>query len=233
MTLPIILISLGLVILALFLIVKTRKYCLKAVYLKAICSLIFIAVGLYSAFSVSNHIFPPFVIMGLVCGLLGDILLDLKYVYKEDDRLYTYGGFIAFGIGHILYVTGLYLEFYHGESVLYFIIPLIAAILMAPASLLMEKMMKYHYGEFKLVASSYCITLFMTAFSAISLLILSNFASTSLIMLSIGGILFAASDLILCGTYFGENRERPIDIILNTCTYYLAQYLIAFSIYFL
>ena len=52
-------------------------------------------------------------------------------------------------------------------------------------------------------------------------------------MLFIGGILFALSDLILCGTYFGEGKDKPFDLISNSITYYVAQYLIAFSIFFL
>ena len=51
-------------------------------------------------------------------------------------------------------------------------------------------------------------------------------------MLIAGGVLFAVSDLILSGTYFGEGKERPFDIISNAITYYLAQYVIAFSIMF-
>ena len=52
-------------------------------------------------------------------------------------------------------------------------------------------------------------------------------------MMFIGGILFAISDLVLSGTYFGEGKERPIDFILNYITYYGAQFTIAFSIMFL
>ena len=48
-----------------------------------------------------------------------------------------------------------------------------------------------------------------------------------------GAVLFALSDLILSGTYFGEGRERPVDLILNYLTYYPGQYLIALSLFFL
>ena len=45
-----------------------------------------------------------------------------------------------------------------------------------------------------------------------------------------GGILFALSDLILSGTFFGEGKERSVDLILNYLTYYGGQFLIAFSL---
>ena len=65
-----------------------------------------------------------------------------------------------------------------------------------------------------------------------SVLILSGFKAITLIMMAAGGALFAISDLILSGTYFGVGKERPIDIVTNGVTYYLAQYVIAFSLYF-
>ena len=70
-------------------------------------------------------------------------------------------------------------------------------------------------------------------FTTISLTILSGFQAVSLILLMVGGILFALSDLILNMTYFGEGHEKPFDIITNTVTYYIAQNLIALSIFFL
>ncbi len=48
-----------------------------------------------------------------------------------------------------------------------------------------------------------------------------------------GGIFFLISDLILSGTYFGEGKNRPVDIIINHVTYYIAQFLIASSLLFL
>ena len=55
---------------------------------------------------------------------------------------------------------------------------------------------------------------------------------TTLNLIFIGSILFALSDLVLSGTYFG-GKERPVDIILNYLTYYPAQFLIALSLLFL
>ena len=53
------------------------------------------------------------------------------------------------------------------------------------------------------------------------------------VMLFVGGTLFAISDLILCGTYFGVGKERPVDLISNAVTYYAAQFIIAFSLFFI
>ena len=49
----------------------------------------------------------------------------------------------------------------------------------------------------------------------------------------IGAVLFALSDLVLSGTYFGVGKDRPADLIANYLLYYPAQYLIALSLLFL
>ena len=52
-------------------------------------------------------------------------------------------------------------------------------------------------------------------------------------LIFIGGVLFVISDLILSGTYFGVGKNRPVDIITNHVSYYLAQFVIASSILFM
>ena len=227
---PIIIIALGALMLFWFLFEKVKAYSLKEVCLKAVTSLLFIGLAIYSTSKTELTRFPYFAIAGLTCGLVGDIALDLKYVYKEKDFEYTLAGFIAFGVGHIFYVTGMFLEFYNGQSVLYIVIPLILGVLMGPITMLVGKLSKAEYGRFKLVACCYAITLFSTVATAFSMWMMNGFNNTGLLMLFIGGILFAVSDLILNLTYFTEGHEKPIDLISNSITYYAAQYLIAFSI---
>lgn len=233
MIIPIIIISLGALSLFFFLFQKVQGYSLKAVYLKATTSMLFIILGAYSASQSAYRIFPMFVIIGLALGMLGDIFLDLKYVFKEKDYEFTLGGFVAFGLGHISYITGMFLEFYKGQSVLYIIIPFIIGLMMGPLTLLISKFLKAEYGKIKPVAFVYAIILFSMVACGFSLWMMSGFSSTGLMMLFIGGVLFAVSDLILNMTYFTEGHEQPFDLISNGVTYYAAQYLIAFSILFL
>ena len=233
MVVPIILICLGALALFWFLFEKVKAYSLKAVFLKATASLLFIALGVYAFYKTSLKVFPVFAVLALVLGLLGDIALDLKYVFKEKDYEFTMAGFIAFAIGHVLYISGMFLEFYTGQNVLYIIIPLALAALMGPGSFLLAKVSKVNYGRFKWIAFIYCMVLFGTTASAFSLWMMTGFANNGLLMLFIGGVLFAVSDLILNLTYFGEGHEKPLDIISNTVTYYAAQYIIALAILFL
>ena len=195
--------------------------------------MLFISLAAVNLFKTGYHIFPKFAIIALALGMLGDVALDLKYVYPEQDKPYTIAGFAVFGVGHILYVTGMFLEFYHGESFLYILLPLVVGLLGGVVTVLIEKPFKLQYKEFKWIVGVYATLLFSMTASTVSLTILSGFQATSLILLMVGGILFALSDLILNMTYFGEGHDKPFDIITNTVTYYIAQNLIALSILFL
>ncbi len=218
----IVLLVLGAAALALYIPEKLRGYTVKAVLKKSLVSLLFIAVAVSAG---SASALGSFVVLGLVCGLLGDIWLDLKYVYPAQDGIYTYAGFASFGLGHILYVAGLLRHYGAGL----FLLPAFAlAAAGAAAVLLTEKPMRLRYGPFKPVVLGYGFLLFSTVFVSGALLLVRGGAATAVFFA--GSVLFAVSDLILSGTYFGEGRERPADIVANYLSYYGGQYLIACSL---
>ena len=233
MAICIILLVLGAICVALFLLEKVRKYSVKATLIKATASFFFIALAAYSFYKQSEEPFGVFVICGLAMGLLGDIWLDFKYVFKEQERIFTYAGFICFAIGHIFYIGGIMTTLPYPMHWYSYLAPLLFGLLCGVLILVLEKPLKYKYGEYKTICFIYGTLLFTTLGTTLYLVIFHQFAFISYNMLFAGAILFAISDLILCGTYFGENRERPFDIISNGITYYAAQYLIAFSLFFL
>ena len=223
----------GAVSLTLFIIEKIKKYSVKAMLIKTITSLFFVAVAAVSLYNKGMHHLAVLVTLGLFVGLLGDIFLDLKYVFKENDKEFTYAGFIAFAVGHAFYITGMYIEFFKDQNVLYIIIPLVVGTLISVINLLIEKLMKLNYGSLKVIVFIYGIFLFSMTACSLSLCIMTGFKNVTLIMMFVGGLLFTISDLILSGTYFGVGKERPIDISTNAVTYYLAQFVIAFGLFFL
>jgi hypothetical protein len=93
--------------------------------------------------------------------------------------------------------------------------------------------MKLCFKGYKVIVSVYAFILAMNPLTTLLFCIQTGWAIPSLIMLLVGGVLFAVSDLVLSGTYFGKGHERPIDFILNYLTYYGAQFVIAFSLMFL
>ena len=231
----IILLVLGTICVSLFLMDKLQKYSVRATLIKATASFLFIALAAYSSFinGSEQYGFNMFVICGLAMGLLGDIWLDFKYVFKEQERLFTYAGFISFAIGHIFYIAGIMTALPYPLQWYAYLIPFAFGLLCGGLVLLLEKPLKYKYGEYKLICFIYATFLFTTLGTTTYLAIFHQFAFATYNMLFAGAILFAVSDLILCGTYFGEGKERPFDIISNGITYYAAQYLIAFSLFFI
>lgn len=227
------LLFLGAIALVIYLCEKCRRYSLKGVLIKSVVSLLFVLVAITATIQNPNHTLNGFVIFGLVLGLLGDIWLDLKYVYPKDDKTYTYAGFIVFGIGHIFMVVGLLLEFFSGGNYLYFLIPIGGSILFSLLNFVLAKPLKLDFKDLKVIVGIYAFLLALNPATALLVCIHTGWQNVTAIMILGGGISFAISDLVLSGTYFGQGKERPIDFILNYLTYYGAQFVIAFSLMFL
>lgn len=218
---PILVVS-GIIILVWYIREKIRGYTMKAVFLKTVVSVIFVSIAVTAG---SSAVIAPFMIMGLLFGLLGDIWLDLKYVFPAQDETFTYAGFIVFGIGHILYVAGLLIQYgARGYIAVSFCLAAVAAGLV----LVLEKPMKLSYGRMRLIVLVYGFLLFSTVFVSGALLL--DHRAPALWLIFIGSVLFAISDLILSGTFFGVGKERPIDIVSNYLFYYGGQFLIAYSL---
>ena len=79
----------GAVLLFVYILEKIRAYSVKAVIIKSVVSVLFITVGVYGSWRCAVNgivsLLCPFVVLGLLLGLLGDIWLDLKYVFPEKD----------------------------------------------------------------------------------------------------------------------------------------------------
>ena len=101
LTLCIVFIALGAICVTLFVIGKVKKYSGKETIVKSVASLFFIAVAAVNLRYKGLHILPLFVVLGLIFGLCGDIWLELKVVYKEQDTEFTYAGFVSFALGHV------------------------------------------------------------------------------------------------------------------------------------
>ena len=231
MTLCFVIAAAGLAALIWYVKEKLAGFTVKELMLKTLVSCLFIGTAL-AAQAVSGSRFGYFVLFGLVCGLMGDVWLDLKFVYPDDNDIYSFAGFKSFLIGHIFYIGGeiyLYADF---SKPLYLIVPVILSVAVGFAVVLLAPVMKLEYGKFKKISMIYAMFLFGTVFFSGSLALMYGFSDTALNLMFIGGILFAASDLVLSGTYFGTGKDRPVDIILNYATYYPAQFVIAFSLLF-
>jgi len=222
----------GAVLWVLYILEKTRRYSPQAVLLKTCVSAVFLMVGLTAAFrSSSVFSYPCWMLAGLVLCLMGDVWLDLKYTYRNDETFWTFCGFISFACAHILFIIGILTRYGSTIRTILVVLALILGFAASYGNIKVEKQMKMNYGKYKLITFIYGgillgITL-MTLFLAIS----NGFHNKAINLLFIGMVLFMLSDLVLSQTYFGgEGKEAPVYLILNYLTYYPAVYLIATSI---
>ena len=220
----------GLVFLLMYLPEKIRGASVRGLLLKSAVSFFFIAVAIAAAIC-SKAEYGYFVIGGLVCGLLGDLWLDLKFVYPESDEAYTRPGFLAFAAGHALFIAGM-LRCFGAPPAVWIIGAILAAVVIGFAAVFMAPLLGQDYGKYKGISLFYAPCLFGTTTFAAALSIYTGFTHPTLMLMLIGGVLFALSDLVLGGTYFGKGHDKPIDYILNYVFYYGAQFLIAWSVLF-
>lgn len=213
----------GCVVQAAFICTEYAKRYLAAVILKGLASLFFVALGI-ACFSVATDtVFGWLVIAGLVFGMAGDVLLNLrKLMEKSKDKIFT-AGIAAFLIGHLLYSAALLSR---GAEALFVAVPL-CALLSAVLTPLVLKRIDIE-GKLKIFGIVYVtIVVFMTSCAA-GLLVLMPFNYGHLLF-TIGAVLFTLSDVILIFELFGRKKRRTMRA-LNLSTYYAGQILIALSL---
>ena len=214
------------VMMSLFLYVRNKGVGVIALFTKILASVSFIALGLSGVINKTFDYTYMCFIIGLVCGLVGDVLLDLKMMYKEEDRKYFNLGVLSFSLGHVAYFSALLSYF---ASWIAIAISISIGIAFAIGFNLSSKMMKLKTEDVKFQMAAYSFILaFVTSFCMIGAI-----NNSSLWISAIGLILFFISDFILSFIYFKDGDKNKTLVFLNHLAYYLGQILIALNIFFL
>lgn len=226
-----------------FLINFNKKRTVMGVFNKMTVSIFFIAVaffgvmknllpvqGVYNGCDVEVVKYGILILVGLVFGMLGDIYLDQKWVYPDDNDKYLYAGFITFGIGHIFYVTALTVK--AGLNFKNLLVAAAIGLVVAVVNLGLEKLTKQNYGKFRPIVTLYTFLVTLTPATALvaSVVTASSGNALPFIVFTVGGVLFLLSDIILSPMYFKEGQNTPLNFVLNHVTYYLGQYIFALTI---
>jgi alkenylglycerophosphocholine hydrolase len=224
--LPYVVLSLGAIALTVFLNDRDRKGSVKALLLKTVTSYLFILLAFVS-FMINPRpgitVFFGLIALGLICGLIGDIVLDLKTLYPESASPYQHLGMVAFLIGHLFYLSALLVYFGFNW------IPLIAAVVTGLAIILVSiYILKVDFKEHTIDSYLYAFFLSYMMAQACYAAVIQSFTAATL-LLSIGSVSFLLSDVLLIGIYY-RNKDSKAYIVLNHVLYYGAQYSIALSI---
>ena len=223
----------GMLSLGAFLFLRVRKTDVKSLMLKSVTSVMFILTGAFLTIG-KPSLYAGLIVGGLVCGILGDIWLDMKFMYAKDEDFLTKAGFLSFTGGHFFYIAAIIAGVTQFKAVT---IPmsLVVGVIAGLVIYFGDKIMKLKYpGNYKLISALYgALLFFVTAFAFNNAVMAGIRENLHLMAFFIGGVFFIISDIILSGTYFGEGKNRPVDIVTNHVTYYIAQFIIASTILFM
>lgn len=223
--------GIGMCFLIAFMVMCNKKRSVLGVYIKNITSVFFILTAVTGAFNntdlsdVWKYALP--IVVGEVFGLMGDVYLDQKWLYPQHNDQYLNMGFISFGIGHFFYMGAMYT---HAKfEIKDMLVPLVIGVIVTVVNLALEKPTKQKYGKFFAIVTVYCLilgTMLGTAFWAYI-----KTKQVSYLVYTIGAALFLLSDVILSPMYFAikQDRNTPLNFVLNHTTYYVGQYLIALT----
>ena len=225
-----IVLAVGVVVSFIFCYQRRLGFSLKNLLFKSISSLCFLLTAVFALIGNSSaYIYGSLIIMGGALGLVGDILLDLKGVYKQDEKTYLKGGFIFFLVGHIFYIGAL---IYSVKPKWWLIlIAAVVSMLIGIGTVLSANLMKVHYGAYRRIVAIYVAFLAMTMLTSILCVFLTNFQK-GYILMAIGSVLFLLSDVVLSNTFFGRGKDKQHHLFINHFLYYAGQYLIASSVLF-
>ena len=114
-----------------------------------------------------------------------------------------------------------------------FIIPIVAAIVIPIFNEILSKPLKQDYGKFRWIVFAYGAVLSFMMGTAVSAFIKTG--ETAHLIFAIAGASFLLSDIVLSAIYFTPNNRKVTvgRFVINIVTYYIAQYLIAVSPYFI
>ena len=200
-----------------------------ALFTKTIASLGFVFSAVLAMIYVDFQKYYAFIIIGLIFGMIGDILLDLKVIYKQDSGTYLNYGMLAFGLGHMMYFMALG-NFYGfdgsfiGKTFIALAVGVVVSVLIVFVG---GKLLKLDFGEFKWQSLAYSIILV----TMMVLSLITGIKNNTLMLMNIGLVLFFASDIVLSTQYFGGKQDNKVLIVINHVLYYAAQVMIVGVMY--
>ena len=201
------------------------------VVFKTLTSMFFVMTGFFAAKDAQPKTeklkltkYKKLVIMGLIFGMLGDILLVIKFISQG----FFIAGVVAFAIGHIFYV----IAFTSKEPKLSIVNFIPMMIIMPAFFLLVFLSKKFNFeGLFPCIVFYGLLLTFMLG-KSFSLVQFKNKAKSFVTLTLTGVTLFAISDIILLFILFMEMQPLLNNIlgVFNLATYYVGQGLIALSL---
>ncbi len=195
-----------------------------AVVLKGLASLTFVCLGFFSGRMSADGQLAHNVISGLCLGAVADVILNLRYVFKEKGKPVFLVGILIFLAGHIMYIVALIPKCGCLTACLTAGVILTALLIVWIFSKITAAAAFKVFGVFYLGA-----IMIMTCIAA-GILVTGPSAFSGIF--AAGALFFLASDIILIFNTFGPEQKEALRIS-NILLYYIGQLLIASSLQFI
>ena len=201
-----------------FLRAESSEEYVKAVVLKGLASLCFVAIGLVC--SPGTHV-AAMIIAGLIIGSIADVLLNLRMVFEEKGQLIFLVGIVVFLTGHIMYLAAVLPLCPYKLACIIIGIVLTALLMVRIFSRVTAK------PAFKIFGVVYIGAIMLLNCVAVGNVIAEQSAFNT--VFAIGAVLFLVSDIVLILNTFGSEFKQSLRNT-NISLYYAGQLLIAFSL---
>lgn len=213
----------GVILQGIFIMVEHKEKYVAADILKGTAALCFVLIGVMGYYTKTTDSFGLKLMIGLIFGMIGDILLNLRFVVSEDKGQKVFLlGIVSFLIGHILYLTALVPMATH-TGLCVVIGAIIATSLLAYIFKTMEVK-----KAFKIFGIFYLGAVIIMTVMAIDVAAVTR--SIRSIEYAIGALFFTVSDIVLIfNTFSGKTRFSMR--ITNLSLYYIGQMMIALCLF--
>lgn len=217
---------------AMFLVLRVSKPGATSLACKLFASFCFVVLGVLSMCVPGYGTVKAMFLLGLMSGLIGDVVLELKVYSGESVGTYLNLGTMFFAFGHaayffgiIIYVSSMIVTGWWWMVLAAFLLSLLVAALIVTNG----KALKLDFTGFKWQSYIYSAELIFVMIISVCLAFAVPYAA----LLGVGFVLFLTSDLVLSKQYFGGKPvSKPLTIV-NHVLYYLAQVLIVSFIFFI
>ncbi|MDP3447052.1 MAG: lysoplasmalogenase [Eubacteriales bacterium] len=210
---------------AVFIVLEHRRQMLSALLLKGAASLLFVLAGLFASSLSADLTYAKWIVLGLMLGAVGDVCLNLRFLLTGRSKAAFMVGIGSFLLGHVAYLIALIAR---APGAMLYALP--AAAILSFFLLRFVLSCVEVSGVIKIIGIVYLCVVFLMAVFAVTLFFLEPQAGRALFAL--GGLLFAASDVLLVLNQFGRH-PYPAFRAMNLSLYYIGQVCICLTIVFL
>ncbi|MDD2426702.1 MAG: lysoplasmalogenase family protein [Eubacteriales bacterium] len=212
-----------------FVCVSKGQKGIKSLVFKAIASFLFTLLGLYAAFSHGFDWTTLLFVTGFIASCFGDFILALPEwpeLRAKKQELIMFGG-LSFALAHTAYYIGMIILFGWAWWTL-----LIALFFAALFYFFNKLVMDIDYGKLAPGIFLYALFVSIVLCQGLYALVALKFNLYSILVAS-GFFFFYVSDVILMQIYFDEKRNTVKAYNFNLGFYYVAQTILATSLYFI